>query len=143
MRATLSAAPKTEPELKGAPMKLYPTLDECKKFASKGQYGVIPVSTEILADTTTPIEVLKILMKVSGHAYLLESAEADKRWGRYSFLGYDPLLEITCYNGAAKIKTSLTTQSTTDDIRGCIRSIIEENRSPKLEYLPSFTGGLV
>lgn len=25
------------------------------------------------------------LKKVSGHVYLLESAEADKRWGRYSF----------------------------------------------------------
>ena len=124
-------------------MKLYPPLDECKKLASENRYGTIPVSTEILSDTTTPIETLKMLKKVSGHAYLLESAEADKRWGRYSFLGYDPLLEITCYNGVTQIKTALTAQTTTDDIRGCIRNIIEENRSPKLEYLPSFTGGLV
>ena len=124
-------------------MKLQPTLEECKAYVSEGIYGVIPVSTEILADTSTPIEVLKILKKVSGHAYLLESAEADKRWGRYSFLGYDPLLEITCYNGATQIKTPLTTQSTTEDIRSCIRNIIKENRSPKLDYLPSFTGGLV
>ena len=124
-------------------MKLQPTLEECKAYVSEGIYGVIPVSTEILADTSTPIEVLKILKKVSGHAYLLESAEADKRWGRYSFLGYDPLLEITCYNGAIQIKTPLTTQSTTEDIRSCIRNIIKENRSPRLDYLPSFTGGLV
>ena len=124
-------------------MKLQPTLEECKALASEGIYGVIPVSTEILADTSTPIEVLKMLKKVSGHAYLLESAEADKRWGRYSFLGYDPLLEITCYNGTTHIKNPLTTQTTTEDIRSCIRNIIKENRSPKLEYLPSFTGGLV
>ena len=124
-------------------MKLQPTLEECKKLAAQGNYGVIPVSTEILADTSTPIEVLKILKKVSGHVYLLESAEADKRWGRYSFLGYDPLLEITCYNGTTKIKTPLTTQTTTEDIRRCIRSIIEENRSPRFDCLPSFTGGLV
>lgn len=124
-------------------MKLQPTLEECKALASEGTYGVIPVSTEIFADTSTPIEVLKILKKVSGHAYLLESAEADKRWGRYSFLGYDPLLEITCYNGTTHIKNPLTTQTTTEDIRSCIRNIIQENRSPKLEYLPSFTGGLV
>lgn len=124
-------------------MKLQPTLEECKALASEGIYGVIPVSTEILADTSTPIEVLKILKKVSGHAYLLESAEADKRWGRYSFLGYDPLLEITCYNGTTRIKNPLTTQTTTEDIRSCIRNIIKENHSPKLEYLPSFTGGLV
>ena len=124
-------------------MKLQPTLEECKTLASEGIYGVIPVSTEILSDTSTPIEVLRILKKVSGHVYLLESAEANKQWGRYSFLGYDPLLEITCYNGTTRIKNPLTTQTTTEDIRSCIRNIIEENRSPKLEYLPSFTGGLV
>ena len=124
-------------------MKLQPTLEECKTLAAEGHYGVIPISTEIFADTSTPIEVLRILKKVSGHAYLLESAEANKQWGRYSFLGYDPLLEITCYNGTTRIKNPLTTQTTTEDIRSCIRNIIEENRSPKLEYLPSFTGGLV
>ena len=124
-------------------MKLQPTLEECKTLAAEGYYGVIPISTEIFADTSTPIEVLRILKKVSGHAYLLESAEANKQWGRYSFLGYDPLLEITCYNGTTRIKNPLTTQTTTEDIRSCIRNIIEENRSPKLEYLPSFTGGLV
>lgn len=124
-------------------MKIRPTLEECLELAGKGNYGVIPVSTEILSDTSTPIEVLQTLKKVSAHAYLLESAEADKRWGRYSFLGYDPLLEITCYNGGTKIRNQLTTQTTTEDIRTCIRNIIEENRSPELEYLPSFTGGLV
>ncbi len=124
-------------------MKLKPALEECRTLASKGQFGVIPVSTEILADASTPIEVLRILKKVSGHVYLLESAEADKRWGRYSFLGYDPLLEITCYNGTVQVKNPLTTQISNEDIRSCIRRIIEENRSPKLEDLPPFTGGLV
>ena len=124
-------------------MKLKPALEECRTLASKGQFGVIPVSTEILADASTPIEVLRILKKVSGHVYLLESAEADKRWGRYSFLGYDPLLEITCYNGTVQVKNPLTTQISNEDIRSCIRRIIEENRSPKLEALPPFTGGLV
>lgn len=52
-------------------------------------------------------------------------------------------MEITCYNGNVKIKTPLTSQSSTEDIRSCIRGIIEENRSPKFDYLPSFTGGLV
>lgn len=124
-------------------MTIQPTLEECRKLANAGNYRVIPVSTEILSDTSTPIEMLRILKNVSAHVYLLESAEADKKWGRYSFLGYDPLLEITCYNGKTKIRNQLTTQTTTEDIRTCIRNIIEENRSPKMEYLPSFTGGLV
>ena len=124
-------------------MKVQPSLEECKQLMEKECVGVIPISTESYADTCTPVEVLRILKHVSSHVYLLESAEADKRRGRYSFLGYDPLLEITGYNGTVTIKTPLTTQTTREDIRSRIRSIIEENKSPKFDYLPSFTGGLV
>ena len=124
-------------------MKITPTLEECKNIAAEDSYGVVPISTEMYADMTTPIEVLRILKKVSGHVYLLESAEADKRWGRYSFLGYDPLLEITCYNGMTTIKSELTSRTDSGDVRGIIRNVMEDNKSPKLPGLPSFTGGLV
>lgn len=124
-------------------MKVQPTLEECIQLAESGKFGVIPISTEIYADTSTPIEVLRTLKKVSKHVYLLESAEADKKWGRYSFLGYDPLLEITCYNGTTTVKSPMTTRTSTEDIRSYIRSVIEENRSPEFPNLPSFTGGLV
>lgn len=124
-------------------MKLNLTLEECKKLAAQGEYGLIPVSTELFADICTPMEVVRILKKVSSHVFLLESADSDKRWGRYSFLGYDPLLEITCYDGAVKMKTPLTAQTTREDIRSCIRNIVRENRSPELGAMPPFTGGLV
>ena len=42
-------------------MKITPTLEECKNIAAEGSYGVIPISTELYADMTTPIEVLRIL----------------------------------------------------------------------------------
>ena len=61
-------------------MKAKPTLEECKELANSGKYGVIPISTEIYADTITPIEALRILKKISNHTYLLESAEADKKY---------------------------------------------------------------
>ena len=124
-------------------MKIRPTLEECRELAGRKEYGVIPVSMEVYADTSTPIEVLRRLKQISAHVYLLESAEADKKWGRYSFLGYDPLMEITCYNGRTQIKMPLATLSPTKDIRNSIRDVVEENRSPKFDYLPSFTGGLV
>ena len=119
------------------------TLDEIKKIAAEGNYGVIPVAAELLADSKTPIETLRSLKKVSRHVYLLESAEGNQRWGRYSFLGYDPLLEITCRNGETVLKTSLTAQKADRDVRECIRDVLEENRSPQLPGLPPFTGGLV
>lgn len=124
-------------------MKIRPTLEEVKQIMEEGDYGVIPVSAEIYSDSTTPIEVLRRLKVVSKHAYLLESAEADKKWGRYSFLGYDPVMSISCYDGQVTVRTPMLTQNIQDNPRQYIRNIVEENRSPQLEYLPSFTGGLV
>ena len=124
-------------------MKVNRTLEECKQLAETEQYGVIPLSTEIYGDSKTPIEILRILKKVSRHVYLLESADSQKRWSRYSFLGFDPLLEISCRDGDTQIRTALTTQHETKDVRDCIREILSENKSPILPELPSFTGGLV
>ncbi|MBR1651228.1 MAG: anthranilate synthase component I [Lachnospiraceae bacterium] len=124
-------------------MKIYPTLEECKTIANSGKYGVIPVWCEIFADSTTAIEVLKKLKNVSKHVYLLESAEADKKWGRYSFLGYDPLMEITAYNGEVTVTDPDGTRSEMKDIRGAIREIVNTYKSPENKELPPFTGGLV
>ena len=72
------------------------TLDEAKKIAAQGDYKVIPISCEIFSDVKTPIEVLRILKNISRHVYMLESIEDNEKWGRYTFLGYDPKLELTC-----------------------------------------------
>ena len=124
-------------------MKVNLTMEECSRIAGEGAYGVIPVMTEILGDAKTPIEVLRILKNVSRHVYLLESADSQKRWSRYSFLGYDPVLEITCRDGITTLKTAMTTQKMNRDVRECIREVIDENKSPVFPELPAFTGGLV
>lgn len=83
-------------------MKILPTLSEAKHIAAEGNYKVLPVSTEILSDICTPIEAMRILKNVSTHCYMLESAQQNEKWGRYTFLGFDPKLEITCMNGVMK-----------------------------------------
>ena len=120
-------------------MKVRPTLEELQAYKKAG-YTCVPVSAEMFADVRTPIEVLRILKRVSGHCYLLESAEEHERWGRYTFLGYDPKLELTCQDGTMKVG-SLTFEAKHPDT--CIRQVLSEHVSPKLEYLPPFTGGLV
>ena len=55
-------------------------------------YKTIPISCQILSDIKTPIQVLKILKSVSSHCYMLESLEDSSKWGRYTFLVYDPKL---------------------------------------------------
>ncbi|SFQ44439.1 anthranilate synthase, component I [Butyrivibrio proteoclasticus] len=121
-------------------MKIYPSYEEVKEIAKEGKYKVVPISTEILSDFTTPIETLKRLKNVSKHCYMLESASADMKWGRYTFLGYEPKLSITCMDGEIKVG-SLAIKS--DDPSDYIRQILDDYKSPRLERLPSFTGGLV
>ena len=75
-------------------MEFRPGLEEVKTIAAKGEYSVLPVSCELLSDFTTPIEAMRVLKKVSDHCYMLESAQANETWGRYTFLGYDPKMEI-------------------------------------------------
>ena len=83
-------------------MKFMPDLDEVKKISTEGEYKVLPVSTEILSDICTPIEAVGILKNVSDHCYMLESVAESERWGRYTFLGFEPKLEITCLDGEVK-----------------------------------------
>lgn len=117
-----------------------PSLNDLQEIRKQGIYRTAPVSMEILSDIKTPIEVLKILKNVSDHCYLLESVADNEKWGRYTFLGYDPSLEITCLNGQMKIG-SLTFEIT--DPGSYIRQVVADHKSPKFDYLPSFTGGLV
>lgn len=121
-------------------MRILPDYKEVERIAMAGEYRVLPVSCELLSDFTTPIETLKILKNVSAHCYMLESAWADDRWGRYTFLGFDPKLEVTCTDGelrAGNIKVH------TDNPSAYLRQILADYKSPRFDYLPSFTGGLV
>lgn len=121
-------------------MKYLPSYEKVTEIASGGQYKVLPVSCEILSDFITPIETMKILKNVSTHCYMLESAMANDKWGRYTFLGYDPKLEITCIDGEMKIGNCT---SQTDNPSNYLRQLLDDYKSPRFDYLPSFTGGLV
>lgn len=118
----------------------YPTVEEIKKRAQAGGCKTAPVSMEILSDVRTPIEVMRILKNVSNHCYVLESVEDREKWGRYTFLGYDPKLEVTCTNGRMKVGERCFD---TKDPGAHIKEILEEYRSLWFGGLPSFTGGLV
>ncbi len=124
-------------------MNLYPSLETAKEYAKLGDYKVLPVSIELYSDSKTPIEVLRTIKKVSKHCYLLESIEDNRNWGRYTFLGYDPKLEITCFNHHLSIKGDKNIEVMTDHPSHYIREILKEHKSPRIEELPTFTGGLV
>ncbi|MBO7355843.1 MAG: anthranilate synthase component I family protein [Lachnospiraceae bacterium] len=116
------------------------TIEELNKFKEEGKYDIAPVSLEMLSDMRTPIQVLRILKAASDHCYLLESAKDNDNWGRYTFLGFDPKLEITCLNGVLKIGSEVIQ---TSDPAEHIRELLGKYRSPRISSLPPFTGGLV
>ena len=128
-----------------------PNFEEVKKIAKNTEFKRIPISYELFSDISTPIEVLRILKDISAHVYMLESVEDSKNWGRYSFLGYDPLLEFTCQNGVVSIKGDMNFNElnedksviSTDNPGEIIKDLILKNKSPKVDNLPPFTGGFV
>ena len=126
-------------------MKTNISLDKAKEIAELKIYKKVAVSSEILADVRTPIELLRILKAVSKHTYILESAEENLTWGRYTFLGFEPKLEISLNNHKIKIKDKdgIKLEEKCMDPAKYIREILKEYKSPKQEELPSFTGGLV
>ena len=125
---------------------MYPTLEKVKEIAASGEYRRIPVCKELYADRYTPVEVMRVLRKASKHCYLLESASQTEVWGRFSFLGYEPAMEITCTDGVLNIRKTGEDMVVTKKVEhpgDTLREIIEQYKTPVMEELPPFTGGLV
>lgn len=118
----------------------YPSLKEIQKLARSGDFKTAPISMDLLSDLKTPIEVLRILKNVSSHCYMLESVIDNEKWGRYTFLGYDPEMEITCLDGEMKIGDQTLRTSQPEKY---IRQVLKDYKSASIPGLPSFTGGLV
>lgn len=130
---------------------MFPSLKEIKEIIKTGNWKRIPVCREILADCFTPVEVVRILRAASRRCFLLESAEDSGNRGQYSFLGYEPSLEITCTEGLLMIRKTgadgdgdvpvkcVRVSHPADEIR----RILAAYKSPQVKNLPPFTGGLV
>lgn len=74
------------------------TFQEFSDLAQKGK--LIPVTEKLAADMETPVTVLARLQE-DENVFLLESVEAGKRFGRYSFIGLNPRGVFTVKDGKA------------------------------------------
>src|SRR5674476_605863 len=108
-----------------------PDSETIQKLAH--EYSVIPICREIYADVITPITLLRKLAGMSKRYFLLESVEGGEKWGRYSFLGYDPLMRVTCKEGLVTIERDgeLTSVQTATPLE-VLREIQRAYKSPKL-----------
>ncbi len=118
-----------------------PTLEEAKQLAAG--HSVIPLALEILSDLKTPIQLLQNIRRQSDLWYILESVSGSDNWGRYSFLGYNPVLSVYGTGDEITITNGHTVTRKTGDPVSVIRELIQECSSPRVSQLPPFTGGLV
>ena len=120
-------------------------LQEVLEYAKEGEYRLVPVTRELMSDIATPVQVMRKLKNVSDHCFLLESVEDSRQWGRYSFLGYEPTMQICLKDN---VLTVTDDKGETKEIKDSypadyLKDLVRKNKSPRIEGLPTFTGGLV
>lgn len=118
-----------------------PTLEEAKKLAQDN--SVVPVALEVFSDVTTSIQLLKNIRRKSKNWFILESVTGSDSWSRYTFLGYSPTLAVYGANGTTTIQNGANETLHHGDPVTIVRKILAQYKSPRIAYLPPFTGGFV
>lgn len=118
-----------------------PTYQEIKYLAK--EYPIVPICKEVYADIITPITLLRRISNLSKNFFLLESVEGGERWGRYSFIGFDPIAHITCKNNKIINDNKVVAVIEDNNPYSYLRSVLSEYKAPKLPNMPPFAGGFV
>jgi anthranilate synthase component 1 len=109
-------------------------------------WPLVPVWTELLADVSTPVGVFPALAG-DGPGIVLESVERSERWGRYSFVAGDPAAIVVVDADGLQVESPARplppAPEPTGDARRDLRQLAEALGAPRLEGLPSLTGGLM
>jgi anthranilate synthase component 1 len=118
-----------------------PNYSETIRLAK--EYPIIPICKEVYADITTPIALLLKLSQKSNRYFLLESIEGGEKWGRYSFIGFDPIAHVKCKDGEITIEDDGRKVMHSSDPLGVLREYLSKYKAPRLPEIPPFAGGFV
>ncbi len=139
-------------------LKQFPDQGEFCRIAEKS--NVVPVCLEILADTETPVSLMKKIYNKKDPAFLFESMEGGERWGRYSFLGASARSHIRVFSDCVEISdhnsldpnTSNQSDSNPKNSKrishnnkplDVLREYMGQYRPAVIAGLPRFWGGMV
>ncbi len=124
-----------------AALRVLPGFDEFSALAAG--HRIVPVWSELVADTLTPVGAF--LNLVGDHpGFLLESVEDGERWGRYSFVGRAPLATMVARGREVTADGPLAVP--TGEGRGVLAAsseLLGAHRSPVLADLPPLHAGVV
>ncbi len=126
-----------------------PSLERFRSMARL--HRIVPVWRELVADTFTPVAAfLQIVGTEDTSGFLLESVEGGERWGRYSFIGRNPLATIVTNGTEVTTRGDLDLDALCDGgvtgshgILEALESILSACDSPDLPDLPPLHAGLV
>ena len=120
---------------------LTPSVGEARSLARS--YDVVPLYAEFIGDLETPISAV-LRFAEEDTVFLLESAEAAERFGRYSFLGFDPKRTLSYRNGVYTVVDADGVREipAKDPFRGLAEIVGKKSVAP-LPNLPAFVGGAV
>jgi len=121
-----------------------PNLSEEEVLKLSEKYNVIPLYTEVLLDTETPLSIFLKLKEKGKFNILLESAEGGEKWGRYSFviLGSSFYLRTRKEFGELYDRGRVEFFRTDDPLKN-IKEIVGKFKPYNDSGLPRFWGGLV
>ncbi|MCI0707735.1 MAG: anthranilate synthase component I [Ignavibacteriae bacterium] len=124
------------------------SFEEFKKLSSGG--NVIPIFETVLADTETPVSVYLKIQGESAYSFLLESVEGGEKLGRYSFIGFNPFMNVTIrekrfsietFHDDVKILPSLVDPD--DHPLEALKKLFAHIKTVKVPGLPRFSCGAV
>ena len=121
----------------------FPDIDQFRQMASEN--NVIPVCVEVLADTQTPVSLLRKFYENKNSVFLFESVEGGERWGRYSFLGVSARAHIRVYPEVIEIDENGNVRQIEHNGNPLaeLRNLMKQYHPAHVPELPRFWGGLV
>ncbi|AIZ55954.1 anthranilate synthase component 1 [Candidatus Methanoplasma termitum] len=118
-----------------------PSLEDAKRL-SQG-YTLVPMALEIFSDQKTPIEIIRNIRSLGGSCFILESVNGGEGWGRYTFLGYNPIINVYGTGNTVVIKSGRESKEEKRNPIEVVKELIGKYKSPNVPGLPPFTGGFV
>src|SRR5215207_6998947 len=124
-----------------ASLNLVPSPGEASRLARS--FDVVPLYDEFIGDLETPISAV-LRFAEEDTVFLLESAESAERFGRYSFLGFDPKRTLSYKDGLYTVVDAdgVREIAAKDPFRGLAEIVGAKSVAP-LPNLPAFVGGAV
>jgi anthranilate synthase component I len=123
-------------------MTITPDLNGFRGYAEDRR--VVPVFRRLLADAETAVG---LYLKLTGNrvgSYLLESAEHNGVWARFSFIGVNSVATLSERNGQASWTGNPPVGLPADgDPVAALQKTLGLLHTPRIDGLPSFTSGMV